>query len=156
MSPDPPARSDLLGGPVGPALAHAFLQRQREVAASLVLLEPWSLQELRRELEGMAAFLSQGHIAPGKEAAAVPSAPSPGEPGVEERAIQEDHLRFQESLGQLRWYWDLVCEDPHPGTFQALGQYWRALVEATFRHVEAEADLRSMSQAPGTERGPVP
>ena len=121
-----------------------FLQRQRSVASSLVLLGPWSLEDLEAEVHAMTLFLADAHAGSVKERTEDPATTPPQDVTQVELALLEDHQRFQESREQLAWYWTLFRQDPHPGNLQALGQYWKVLVDAALRHVGDEARYRSL------------
>lgn len=54
--------------------------------------------------------------------------------------LRRDHARFDESVAELRWYFDRVAVDAHGGNRQALGQYWRLVVEAVARHSAEERE----------------
>jgi hypothetical protein len=52
-----------------------------------------------------------------------------------------EHLAFRGSTDELRHLWDVVRAVDHGGNRQALGQYWRVLLEALTLHLEDELPL---------------
>lgn len=125
--------------PPTPRLVPAFLQRRGELASPLVLLDLWPLRDLEREVQDVPTFLTQGHSLQTVRDGTPPAAPPAKRTTEVENALLEGPQRFQDPLGQFRWYWGLVCQDPHPGNLQAVGQYGKVLVAAAPRHMEGEA-----------------
>jgi hypothetical protein len=99
------------------------------VSQNLVLLEPYSLDDLRRAVAAVEAALD-GHIA-------VPVPPTVETPRADE--LRADHLRYRVSLEELRGLLRVVENDDHGGHRQALGQYGRVLAESVRRHRASES-----------------
>lgn len=103
-----------------------------DFAYGLVLLEEYSLEEIRAALDALGGPVNQ-HCRPGR----VPGEPSvPGQPGASDlpRLLVSDHERFRTSIEQLEWLYAVLVHENHGGHRQALGQYGRAFVESFRRH----------------------
>jgi hypothetical protein len=114
------------------------------LAHRLVRLEPIPVPELRRASRALRTALLVEHCRPKVAAARPPTGPT----GREE-ILARDHRWFETSLGELDSLLDVVESDPHGGNRQALGQYWKVLLEALDRHLDEEG---VPPVGPGTER----
>lgn len=114
------------------------------VSYSLVLLEEYSLEEIRSAVRALSAAV-RAHIE-----AAPRSSLRASRPASElSRIVSADHVWFRTSLDQLDWFLGVVERDPHGGNRQALGQYGRILAESLRRHRRDErALLEGASGAP--------
>ena len=113
----------------------AWLGRQAEIAHGLVLLSPTPLSDLERSVEDLADRM-RSHV---RETEREWERRSSREPRAAIRSrAKADHDRFVTSIEQLRWFLDIVRHDDHGGNRQALGQYWKVVLEALRRHIEEE------------------
>ena len=113
------------------------------VSYSLVLLEEYSLAEIRSAVRAVdAAVLA--HIA-------APTGSPPSVPGRESdlaRILAADHVWFRTSVEQLDWFFAVVERDAHGGNRQALGQYGRIFAESLRRHRRDERALLAATAGP--------
>lgn len=98
------------------------------VSQNLVLLEPYSLDELRRAVSVVEEVVA-AHLV-------VPLSRSVDSGRAAE--LRADHLRYRVSLEELRGLLRVVENDDHGGHRQALGQYGRVLAESLRAHRAAE------------------
>jgi hypothetical protein len=128
------------------------------VAEGLVLLEAPPVSELRCHLFEARRLLLVEHRRewdPWLTAHGgfrVPGAAAP-------RILQHEHDWFVGSIDQLEWFLRIVEEDQHGGNRQALGQYWRLLLEALDRHITDEqryllAGILGSAEAGGPPHSP--
>ncbi len=117
-----------------------LLRWQGALADALVRLEPVARAEVVEEIDRLDATLLGDHPRAVRSAlrALLERRPA-AEPQV--RRLRTDHAMFQTSLEQLRWFFQVVDEAPHGGNRQALGQYWRVVLEALDRHLTEEERL---------------
>lgn len=102
------------------------------VSYNLVLLEEYSLAEIRSALDTVTRAVEQHRGSP---------LPRPEDRAARHRALatranvlESDHVWFGTSLEQLWWLYGVVERDNHGGHRQALGQYGRLLAESLRRH----------------------
>lgn len=134
LAPTHPA-GDRRGPDADPALWRV-LSEQQEIADRLVGLEPIPLEALTGEIERLATCLLIEHpqkvrpfLRGGSERAT--------SPGLA-RMLEREHRWFGESIGGLRELARILSVDDHGGHRQALGQYWRLVVESARRHLNDE------------------
>ena len=110
---------------------------QGRIAEGLVRLAEYPVEALRAEVARAEELLCRRH--PASVARVVEEV---GGTSVWEfrlsPASARDHPWFEDSVRELGGYLDCVARDPHGGNRQALGQYWRLLVEAVARHAAEE------------------
>jgi hypothetical protein len=121
-----------------PARLDDLIEWFDRVSYRLVLLEEYTVPDVDaaiRCLEGaVRAHLDAEEVRPSGR----PTPPADPRLG---RLIAADHVRFPDSLEQLRWFYRRVTEAPigeAGGHRQALGQYGRVLAEALRRHRQDE------------------
>lgn len=111
------------------------------VSYNLVLLEDYSLEEIRTALESLT-----GAVEMHRQLSPLPVADSPtalaSDPELL-RLLTADHEWFRISIEQLWWFFGVVERDDHGGNRQALGQYGRLLAESLRRHRRFETDFRA-------------
>jgi hypothetical protein len=121
------------------------------VSYRLVLLEEYSLEDIRRAREAFDAAVRrhlQGHV-PHIEL----SVPLPADLSERRTVLRADHAWFAVSLDQLRWFYRIVEGEDHGGHRQALGQYGRVFAEALQRHRVEERGF--LAAADRTTAAPV-
>jgi hypothetical protein len=119
-------------------------RRQSEIAEGLVLLRGPAIPELRAEVDSARRGLLGRHRAAFERAR-----DDGGARTALEARLLEDHERFSSSFEQLDWLLGIVAGEPHGGNRQALGQYWRLVLEALERHLaEEERWLRERTTVP--------
>jgi hypothetical protein len=112
---------------------------QGRIAEGLVLLAEYPVDSLRAELAKAEELLCRRH--PASVARAVEEARrSRGRILRLGPESVRDHPWFELSVRELAGYLDCVARDPHGGNRQALGQYWRLLIEAVARHAAEERE----------------
>jgi len=116
-----------------------------QFSASLVRLEPHSLEDVRRIVDGFASLV-EGHL---REAPQPPPGASRGVGrwSLSDERLHQEHDRFLSSIGQLREILAVVEADDHGGHRQALGQYGQIFVEALRVH-RAEERRKAKSRVP--------
>lgn len=114
-------------------------ERQRPLAEGLVLLQDISQPRLVEEVEALHRSLGEGH------AQAVEGLLSASAAPTHAQRLREEHARFLTSVEQLRWFLAVVQREDHGGHRQALGQYWKVLLEALGRHTAEELTLLELS-----------
>ncbi len=138
-----------LAGPMDPTLEtgmealRTLLQREEAYARRLVLLDEVSPEELETEIARFHTTVLLEHAERlGPRLDRILRSPDAGAPRQElARRLAQDHQRLATSENQLRWYLGIVEREPHGGNRQALGQYWRVLLEALERHRDEELAL---------------
>ncbi|MGA8276313.1 MAG: hypothetical protein WB789_08000 [Thermoplasmata archaeon] len=125
----------------------AFVVWLAEVSDRLVLLEEFSLKEIRSAMritrERVLAHLRSSDR----------SESSPGStPRTQEldEIVRSDHEWFEMSLAELAGLVRIVEQEDHGGHRQALGQYGRLLATALTRHRRDEAELERLRLFAGT------
>jgi len=147
-----PARSTATTDAAVESLADALLVvlRQEALAEELVRLEDFSLAVLRDEILALRGSVGEGHSSLMKLAWNSP------EPGVlDTKAVaqlESDHARYRTSLDQLEWFLAVVARENHGGHRQALGQYWKILLESLVTHVTEESRLLRSTRRVSTHR----
>lgn len=119
-----------------PADVDAFAEWLDRVSERLVLLEPYSLEEVRGAVhavvEGMRRHLDRP-------------------PAVAEERLRaelaEEHARYRTSLEEVQGLLRVIESDDHGGHRQALGQYGRVLAESLRAHRARE---RAVADRPTT------
>lgn len=130
-----------------PADLDALIDWFEEFSYELVLLEEFSLEEIRAALDAFEREVRR-HVDANPPA---PRGPPAGRDPAERAAIlASDHAWFRTSLDQLEWFYAVVARDDHGGNRQALGQYGRVFSEALRRHRSDERSDRP--PGPGRER----
>ncbi len=119
----------------------------------LVLLEPFSLTEVRAALDAFEGEV-RAHLdaAPADER----SSAADREPAERATILASDHAWFRTSLDQLEWFYAVVARDDHGGNRQALGQYGRVFAEALRRHRSDERARRDPFAGPDLVPIPPP
>jgi hypothetical protein len=115
-----------------------LVDSQRSIVTALVRIEPVTLGTIATEVDAIERALLGDH----PRTVDPFLAEAPALPDRTERlrlVLIEEHRRFPESIGQLRWFWGVVRNEDHGGHRQALGQYWAILLESVVRHLEDEA-----------------
>jgi hypothetical protein len=126
--------------------------RQTQWADRLVHLTPIPTEYLALEVAAAQDLLLRRHQACVEALERRGSARSGGQP-VFPTATLHDHAEFALSLRELEGYLEGVRRDDHGGNRQALGQYWRVVLEALDRHLIEER--RSLADA-AAPRGETP
>lgn len=106
------------------------------LSIGLVLLEPYPLDQLVRAVDAFHARMMD-HVR-GWEAAATRTPSEDGARTRLRRLVESDHVWFETSFEQLRWFLGVVQNEDHGGHRQALGQYGRLVAEAVRRHLSDE------------------
>lgn len=115
----------------------------------LVLGENYSLTDLRGALDAVERSVRGHRIAAEAHVTRLGSADEETADLV--RVVLQDHVWFETSLAQFRWFLDVVDQEDHGGHRQALGQYGRILADSLRRHRRDERKLeaRSIPRTPG-------
>ena len=126
----------------------AEIDRFEAFACGLVRLEPHALEELRAEVERLAAAVS-AHLRAGPGGRSARAA-GRRRPGARRQRLTAEHERFRTSIAELGALLAVVEGDDHGGHRQALGQYGRLLTEALRLHRGEERQLmrRDRARAP--------
>lgn len=122
----------------------ALCREQGVLADRLVHLAEVPLGTLRRELGRTQELLCRRHALAARECERREGTANVPRVRLSELS-RRDHARFEESVRELRWYLDRVASDAHGGNRQALGQYWRLVVEAVARHTAEEREALARS-----------
>ncbi|HEV2316833.1 MAG TPA: hypothetical protein VGV89_04580 [Thermoplasmata archaeon] len=131
-------RTALAGGTVSDlGRLSELAARQGRIASALVRTEEIPVEELEAEIAGLERCLLGDHLE-GAEETGDGSRPRSGRPS---RSLERDHEIFATSVGELRGLLEIVRRDPHGGNRQALGQYWKIVLEALDRHLREERVL---------------
>jgi Hemerythrin HHE cation binding domain len=146
MIPPGPASAEPRAGGTEPLLV-ALRDEQRQLAEDLVGLASVPISRIREALLGAEEAILGDHLP--RWEAALRAADGPLPRGVDPRLLRAEHARFVDSLAELGELIAVVERDPHGGNRQALGQYWRLLVEALDRHVADEEELLRAASADG-------
>ncbi len=119
-----------------------LVRDQLPLAQGLVRLEDFPLDHLIREVDRLERYL-QGHSDAWDGSLRGPQRGMGGPPSgrVHLDALREHHHTFRTSSEQVRWFLDVVLREDHGGHRQALGQYWRLVVEALEWHLAAEREF---------------
>lgn len=128
-----------------------IVDRDSGLAEDLVRLRVHSVAEVQAEVSRMSELLLSVH--PERVHRALEGAARCPACAEHVRRLRADHERFETSAEQLRWFWSIVERDDHGGNRQALGQYWKILLEALARHLSEERVIgvhESSSRAKGT------
>ena len=136
-----PTRSTATTDAAVEALVHAWLvvRRQEALAEDLVRLEVFSLAVLREETLALRGAVGEGH---GSLMKLAWNSPEPGVLDAKAAAqLESDHARYPTSLDQLEWSLAVVAREIHGGHRQALGQYWKILLESVVTHLTEESRL---------------
>jgi hypothetical protein len=138
-----------------PAEFDALIEWFEAASYRLVLLEEYSLEEVRRMVEVVVAAVALHSRLEDPLLAALP--PSSPEDATLARILVADHVWFRTSTEQLEWFFSIVANEDHGGHRQALGQYGRVFAESLRRHRSDERELvgRSASEAPRDPAAPV-
>ena len=107
------------------------LERFDRFSAALVHVEPWPLEDVRREVAGFLRLVEQ-HLVTGSSGPTRGPSGTGARPGA--RRLELEHQRFHSSVEQLRELLSVVEGEDHGGHRQALGQYGRIFAEAFRRH----------------------
>lgn len=97
---------------------------------SLVRLEPFSLDEVRRSVERFGDAVNDHLVA----SRATSRRPATGPGGSGSERLELEHERFRASIAELNELLAVVERDDHGGHRQALGQYGRIFAEALRVH----------------------
>lgn len=116
----------------------ATMRRQQALADDLVLLAEFPLPALEEALADIGRAIEEDESAFEGVLNRVGHAATRR---AELERLRQDHRTFHVSVGQLRWLLDIVRRDNHGGNRQALGQYWRIVLEALGTHREDERRL---------------
>jgi hypothetical protein len=125
-----------------------LLERQQGLADGLVLLQEFPLPRLAegvREVEESLAQLHPRAVDP--LLAEWAAAPVTG--AVPPERLRFEHRTFCASAKQLRWFYEIVEREDQGGHRQALGQYWKLLLEALRHHLRDERQY--LERAPSGE-----
>ena len=117
----------------------AVVRHQNLLAEDLVRLRVAGLEEILVELDVLCDMLRHGH--PERVRAAFEAARRCAACVSTTARLQQDHQRFQTSAEQLYWFWAIVKTDDHGGNRQALGQYWKVVLEALATHLKEEVPI---------------
>jgi hypothetical protein len=123
-------------------------RRQAELAERLVRLEDVPLPELDREVRLLRRSLLFEHSRGTEPWLRDMERQAPAQAHRVDR-LRSDHRIFRSSMEQLEWFRSIVEAEDHGGNRQALGQYWKILIESILRHLEEEWDLASGGAEPG-------
>ena len=107
----------------------ALIRDQLAIADALVLLESVPLVRLEREVRRLDRALLREHVVRSRVGLRLPGSASKEERQRAERLLA-DHRLFVTSLEQLHELNVVVATDGHGGNRQALGQYWKILLES--------------------------
>lgn len=126
----------------GPAIQCNEIRRivddQIHFAESLVRLASFSQEEISSEVRRLRDAVLDSHLDSNltirSEVREVPSR-------IILARLESDHRIFPTSIEQLEWLLQIVRNDDHGGNRQALGQYWKLLLEALTRHLDDEDGL---------------
>ncbi len=113
------------------------MDEQESIAEGLVLSEAIERAGIGREYRALERTLLVDHpVAVEPELERLRSA----DRTLAARAglLMEEHERFRQSLDQLAWLRGIIDREDHGGHRQALGQYWRLVLEALRRHLDDE------------------
>jgi hypothetical protein len=116
----------------------------RSLADGLVSLEDYPIEMVEDAVTDLEDVL-RGHVSGG---AARPPVSAYRDGSLNAERLEREHLRFRESFRELRFLLTVVRNDNHGGNRQALGQYWRILLEALELHL-AEESAPPPPPAPG-------
>ena len=120
----------------------ALVRDQLPMAQGLVRLEDFPLDHLVREVDRLERYLREHSDAwDGFPRGPREGAGEPSSGRVHLDALREHHRTFRTSSEQVRWFLDVVLREDHGGHRQALGQYWRLVVEALEWHLAAEREF---------------
>jgi hypothetical protein len=113
---------------------------QQPIAEGLVLLREFPELVLARAIEDLRVGVTRNH-----PRAAEPMLHRSERDGSLEaekgRQLRREHAMFESSFFELDHYRERAKVDPHGGNRQALGQYWRLVLEALERHLADELPL---------------
>jgi hypothetical protein len=122
-------------------------EAQAELADGLVHLHPYPLAEVGEALHALARELLRGHAPRWEEIlGGLPGGSRVGSVSVE--VLRREHTIFPQSIEQLGWFFDVVVREDHGGHRQALGQYWRLVLESLGRHLGDERSAVERATAP--------
>jgi hypothetical protein len=130
-----------------PAEFDPFLVWLAEVSDRLVLLEEFSLEEIRSGMKITRERVLEHLRSSTRSQSAPGSAPRAQEL---EAIVRSDHDWFEISLAELAGLVRVVEREDHGGHRQALGQYGRLLATALTRHRRDEAELERLRLFAGT------
>ncbi len=116
----------------------ALVREQRVLSDGLVLLHAIAATTLERSVAKLETVLKEHQTAFG---AWTSHRRFPGPDARVADLVRGDHGTFFSSIDQLHWLLGIVRRDDHGGNRQALGQYWRVLLEAMGRHSDDERTL---------------
>ncbi|MGA7923635.1 MAG: hypothetical protein WCA77_06635 [Thermoplasmata archaeon] len=127
----------------------ALVDEQSTLAEGLVRLAPYSRAEIASAIHRLRTVLLERHPyrdprSPGKRSGLVD--------GRIARRLEGEHRIFVTSIEQLEWFFQIVQDEDHGGNRQALGQYWKLLLEALQRHLDDE-DVLEVRLARTSGRG---
>ncbi len=131
-----------------------LVRDQLPMAQGLVRLEDFPLDRLVQEVDRLGRYL-QEHSDAWDSFPGGPRDGAGGQPSgrVHWDALREHHRTFRTSSEQVRWFLDVVLREDHGGHRQALGQYWRLVVEALEWHLAAERESLLPNPGPSAPAG---
>jgi hypothetical protein len=147
------ARSPLWSEPIYADHLHSLrrlIVEQEMLADRLVLLEEIPHALVHAAAQRLEADLAHEHSKLSSQA--LRDFERAGSDGLarQTRLIAE-HVAFADACEELRRLVELVERDGHGGNRQALGQFWRLLLESVRRHLDDERDLSPGRVIPGLE-----
>jgi hypothetical protein len=130
--------------PRGPSMVDPDLEElirlrsaQGELADGLVRLVPYPRREIWAAIGALEHGLLEVHV-PSWERQLFPLPEGTAVGSVAVEVVRREHAIFPRSVQQLRWFYGVVEREDHGGHRQALGQYWRLVLEALARHLGDE------------------